>query len=167
MIVVLRNVNLDATTTVSKRVSFADGVLPGDNLMASPTHHHYDCPLSPPPIKNLLRETLKIKHNKYPFRRLKMRTRLIMLNKNKVAAIPPSVKASASSVIEYYISHRCPENFQVEKTDAINSPTEFDSSNNDNYHNRKDTPPRPKRETTPVPSDNDCWNDDDNNYDDF
>lgn len=149
-------------TTPSKRVTFADGTLPGYDVSESSMHDDFGCPLSPPPLKALMRETLKMKRNIRPFRRSKVRTRLTMVN-NKVAAIPPSVQASASSVIEYYISRRCPGGISIEETlndNAVGS----DSPNSIDFDsNEKSTPPRPKRETTPVPSDIECWNDEDDN----
>ncbi|CAH1726400.1 unnamed protein product [Aphis gossypii] len=146
------------TSNTSKRVIFADGIRPGDNLAASPTHDDVGCPLSPPPLKALMRETLKFKRNMYPFKKSKLRAKLKM-EKKKVAKVIPSIKATNSSVIEYYISRKRFANLPVEES-PIN--TSNSSSNNDNDSIEKmSTPPRPTRELTPVPSDNECWSDDD------
>ncbi|XP_026807672.1 uncharacterized protein LOC113550172 isoform X1 [Rhopalosiphum maidis] len=148
------------TSNLSKRVTFADGIRPGDNLAASPTHDDFGRPLSPPPLKALMRETLKFKRNMYPFKRSKVRTKLKM-EKKKVAKVTPSIKATNSSTIEYYISRHRLADLPIEETPNSFSRSDF-SSNNDNDRTEKmNTPPRPTREVTPVPSDTECWNDDD------
>jgi len=153
-----RPIKSSHTSNSSKRVIFADGIRPGDNLAASPTHDDVGRPLSPPPLKALMRETLKFKRNMYPFKKSKVRAKLKM-EKKKVAKVTPSIKATNSSVIEYYISRKRLANLPIEET-PIN--TSNSSSNNDNdIIEKMSTPPRPTRELTPVPSDNECWSDDD------
>lgn len=146
-----------------KHVTFADGIRPGENLAASPTHDEGGRPLSPPPLKALMRETLRLKRNMYPFKKSKMRTKLTMVNK-KVATVYPSVKTTSSSTTEYYISrHRIEDSSLLLENTANSSISMSDLPNSNIDHNRSGriTPPRPMREITPVPSDNECWNDDD------
>lgn len=140
-------------------MTFADGIYPGDNLATSPMHDDVDRPLSPPPIKALMREALKLKRNMYPFKKSKVRTKLKMVDK-KVAKVTPVIKDTNSSVIEYYISRH-----RLEVLPNNNVKLFDDSPNSDNDNNRSGqiVPLRPTRDVTPVPSDNECWNDDDNN----
>lgn len=148
-------------SNLSKRVTFADGILPGEDLAASPTHDDVGRPLSPPPLKALMREILKFKRNMYPFKKSKMRTKLTMVNK-KVATVTPSIKATTSSVIEYYVSQRRLEDLPIAETTVFRSNNSPNSDNDDHTSVKISTPPRPARELTPVPSDNECWDDDDN-----
>lgn len=151
------------TSNLSKRVIFADGIRPGDNLAASPTHDEVGRPLSPPPLKRLMRETLKFKRNMYPFKKTKVRTKLTMVKK-KVAKVTPSIKETNSSVIEYYISRRRLTDLPIGEIPNSSFLSSDHSSNNNNERTEKmSTPPRPTREVTPVPSDTECWNDDDTN----
>lgn len=152
-------------SSLSKRVTFADGILPGEDLAASPTHDDVGRPLSPPPLKALMREVLKLKRNMYPFKRSKVRTKLTMVNK-KVATVTPSIKATTSSVIEYYVSQRRLEDLPIAETTVFGSNNSPNSDNGDHTSEKISTPPRPTRELTPVPSDNECWDDDDNIKDD-
>lgn len=148
-------------SNLSKRVTFADGIRPGDNLAASPTHDDVGRPLSPPPLKRLMREALKFKRNMYPFKKTKVRTKLTMVKK-KVAKVTPSVKETNSSVIEYYISRRRLADFPTEEISNTSVLSSDHLSNNNNERTEKmSTPPRPTREVTPVPSDTECWNDED------
>ncbi|XP_008186499.1 protein PFC0760c isoform X2 [Acyrthosiphon pisum] len=149
------------TSNLSKRVTFADGIRPGDNLAASPTHDDVGRPLSPPPLKRLMRETLKFKRNMYPFKKTKVRTKLTMVKK-KVAKVTPSIKETNPSVIEYYISRRRLGDLPIGETPNSSFLSSNHSSNTNNESTEKmSTPPRPTREVTPVPSDTECWNDDD------
>lgn len=148
------------TLNLSKRVTFADGIRPGDNLAASPTHDDVGCPLSPPPLKTLMRETLKFKRNMYPFKRTKLRTKLTMVKK-KVAKVTPSIKETNPSVIEYYISRRHLVDLPIEGIPNSSYLSSDYSLNSNEGTEQISTPPRPTREVTPVPSDTECWNDDD------
>jgi len=160
---VLRSTKPKRTSNLSKRVIFADGIRPGDNLAASPTHDEVGRPLSPPPLKRLMRETLKFKRNMYPFKKTKVRTKLTMVKK-KVAKVTPSIKETNSSVIEYYISRRRLTDLPIGEIPNSSFLSSDHSSNNNNERTEKmSTPPRPTREVTPVPSDTECWNDDDTN----
>jgi len=145
---------------MSKRVTFADGIRPGDNLAASPTHDDFGRPLSPPPLKALMRETLKFKRNMYPFKKSKVHTKLKM-EKKKVAKVTPSIKATNSSTIEYYISRHRLADLPIEETPNSFSRSDFSSNNDNDGTEKMNTPPRPTREVTPVPFDTECWNDDD------
>lgn len=147
-------------TKTCKRVTFADGIYPGEELAASPTHGDNDRPLSPPPLKALMRETLKYKRNLYPLKKLKMRTKVTMVNKKKVATVNPSIKfPSSSDTIEYYISRRSVDpNLNITETFVRSD----DSSNNSDighHSNDRISSTRLAREVTPVPLDNECWND--------
>ncbi|XP_025192998.1 protein PF14_0175-like isoform X2 [Melanaphis sacchari] len=147
------------TTNLSKRVTFADGIHPGDNLAASPTHDDIGCPLSPPPLKALMRETLKFKRNMYPFKKSKLRTKLKM-EKKKVAKVTPSIKTTNPSIIEYYVSRQRLADIPIDETlKNVILRCDFSSNNDNNRTERNSTPPRPTRELTPVPSDTECWND--------
>lgn len=148
------------TLKLSKRVTFADGIRPGDNLAASPTHDDVGCPLSPPPLKKLMRETLKFKRNMYPFKRSKLRTKCTMVKK-KVAKVTPSIKETNPSVIEYYISRRRLVDLPIGGIPNSSFLSSDHSSNCNDGTEKISTPPRPTREVTPVPSDTECWNDDD------
>lgn len=150
---------------LSKRVTFADGIRPGDNEAVSPTHNEFGRPMSPLPLKTLMRETLKLKRNMYPYKRSKMRIKLKMLKK-KVAKVIPSIKdPTSSSVVEYYISRRRLGDLQIVET--ANNAVEHDNSlSSDNNHDRSRTHDRSilrlqrtTRELTPVPSDNEGWSD--------
>lgn len=166
MIIVFRS-TVKSSSKMSKRVTFADGINPGDNLAASPTHDENGRPLSPPPIKALLKEVLKYKRNMYPFKKSKVRAKLTMVNK-KVATVTPLIKKTTSSVIEYYISRQRLEDLPI--IDRFNnsvfrsddSPISDDTDNSLSRPGKNTTPPRPARELTPVPSDSECWHDDDN-----
>ncbi|XP_022166091.1 uncharacterized protein MAL13P1.304-like isoform X2 [Myzus persicae] len=155
-----RSTKSPRTLNLSKRVTFADGIRPGDNLAASPTHDDLGCPLSPPPLKTLMRETLKFKRNMYPFKRSKVRTKLTMVKK-KVAKVTPSIKETNPSVIEYYISRRRLADLPIGEVPNSSFLSSDHSSNNNEGTEKNSTPPRPTREVTPVPSDTECWNDDD------
>lgn len=148
-------------TKTCKHVTFADGIYPGEDLAASPTHDDNGRPLSPPPLKALMRETLKYKRNLYPLKKSKVRTKVTIVNKRKIATVNPSIKfPSSSDTIEYYISRpRFDSDFIITETSVMSD----DSSNNSDighYSNDKISPSRIAREVTPVPSDNECWNDD-------
>lgn len=165
VIIVFRNTTT-STCKMSKRVTFADGIHPGDNLATSPTHDDNGRPLSPPPLKTLMREMLKLRRNMYPLKKSKVRAKFTMVNK-KVATVTPSIKTTTSSVIEYYISRQRLEDLPIIDTfnnSVLRSDDSLNSDNNDdqNTPGKNTTPPRPARELTPVPSDNECWHDDDN-----
>lgn len=151
---------------LSKRVTFADGVHPGESETVFPTHNEVvSRPMSPPPLKKLMRETLKLKRHMYPLKRSKMRIKLKMLKK-KVAKVTPLVKdPTSSSVVEYYIRRRrladlptaVTANHAVEPDNLRNNHNNYDRSR---IHNRSTLrQQRTTRELTPVPSDNDGWND--------
>lgn len=157
---------MNSTFKISKHVTFADGINPGENLAESPTCDNGDRPFSPPPLKALIREALKLKRNMYPLKKSKVRTKLKMVDK-KIAKVTPVIKDTNSSAIEYYISRH-----RVEVQPNIRT-TDWPISNNDHNKSRKITLPRNTREVTPVPSDNECWDngsydivDDDGNDDD-
>jgi len=160
MNIVFRSTKAKRTANLSKRVMFADGIRPGDSLAASPTHDDVGRPLSPPPLKKLMRETLKFKRNMYPFKKSKVRTKLTMVKK-KVAKVTPSVKATNSSIIEYYVSRRRLADLPIEEMPNSSLLRSNNLSNNDDRTEKMSTPPRPTREVTPVPSDTECWNDED------
>uniref|UniRef100_A0A2S2Q4Z2 Uncharacterized protein n=1 Tax=Sipha flava TaxID=143950 RepID=A0A2S2Q4Z2_9HEMI len=156
--------NTTSTSRMPKRVTFADGIHPGDNLATSPTHDDNGRPLSPPPLKKLMREMLKFKRNMYPFKKSKVRTKFTMVNK-KVATVTPSIKTTTSSVIEYYISRQRLEDLPIIDTfnnSVLRSDDSLNDTDDQNIPGKNTTPPRPARELTPVPSDSECWHDDDN-----
>jgi len=158
---VFRSTKPTRTSNLSKRVTFADGIRPGDDLAASPTHDDFGHPLSPPPLKRLMRETLKFKRNMYPFKKTKVRTKLTMVKK-KVAKVTPSIKETNPSVIEYYMSRHRLADLPIGQIPNSSFLSSHHSSNNNNERTEKmSTPPRPTREVTPVPSDTEGWNDDD------
>ncbi|XP_050526241.1 uncharacterized protein PF3D7_1120600-like isoform X2 [Daktulosphaira vitifoliae] len=145
--------------SLSKRVSFADGINPGEDLVESLTNDEYYRSMSPPPLKALLRESLKIKRQHFPFRRSKkIRAKMTMLN-SKSAVLPPLIQTNSLSSVNYYISSRpSEEKCALEKMDfaGLISPSSDSDLNSDN----KATPPRLTRELTPIPSDDDdcAWN---------
>lgn len=150
---------------IRKHVTFADGINPGMKLAASPTHDKSGRPLSPTPLKALMRETLKLKRNMYPFKKSVLRRTRLMMQK-KVATVSPLVK-STSSDPEYYISRHHAHYLTVAEMAAsssvkVSNDSPLDSDDDHQHSNVKiASPPRPPREVTPVPSDNECWNDDD------
>jgi len=95
----------------------------------------------------------------YPFKKSKKRVRrikLTMTNK-KVAMVNPSIKsADSSSSIRYYIDKRRRPEDVVQTVVKNNAVISDDSSISDNIS------PSGPIDTTPVPSDNECWNDDEN-----
>lgn len=142
-----------------KHVTFADGIHPGDDLAASPTHDAVGRPVSPPPLKTLLKETLKFKRIMFPFKKSEVRAKLTMLNK-KVATVMPLIKCSTSST-EYYISRRHLENVNSSQMPPFPISDVNDTSNNSPYSDNDDScdSSRSTRELTPVPSDSDDWDD--------
>lgn len=149
-------------------MTFADGINPGTNLAESPRCNGNSRPLSPTPLKALLRETLKLKRDMNPFMKSTMKiTKLTMVSK-KVAKVIPSVKVSTSSDVEYYISQHSPENLMFGESTVSNSieMSEDSPSDSDDDSGKMTTSLSRIREVTPVPSDNDTWNDNGNNVND-
>lgn len=134
-------------------------------MATSPTHDDIGRPLSPPPLKALMRESLKLKRNMYPFKKLKKRrrrrrTKLIMTKNKKIAMVRPLiVSADSSSTIKYYIDPSRSQPSNVMNTVDNNSIDRSDDSSNSN-----NVSPPELIDVTPVPSDdNDFWNDDASN----
>lgn len=151
-------------------MTFADGINPGTNLAESPRHNGNSRPLSPTPLKALLQETLKLKRDMNPFIKSTMKiTKLTMVSK-KVAKVIPSVKISSPSDVEYYISQHSPENLMFAESTVSNSVEMSEDSPLDSDDGsgsvKMTTPLSPIREVTPVPSDNETWNDNGNNVND-
>lgn len=162
---VFRNADKTSAFKSAKRVTFADGINPGENDDASPTRDRVDRPSSPPPLKRLIRETFKLKRNRNPFRRPKTRINVNM-SKKKIATVIPLVKdPMSSSVIEYYISRRLIGHLPIVDT-AKNVAESDNSRSSDNNHDNRTRErtlhrlQRPTRELTPVPSDNEDWSED-------
>lgn len=161
MFIVFRSITT-SSSKMRKRVTFADGIHPGDNLTASPTHNDNGRPLSPLPLKSLWREVLKFRRNRYPFKKTNVLSKFNMVNK-KVATVIPSIKTTSSSVIEYYFSRQRPRDLPIINTfnnsvmKSENSPNSDNTDNDCNKFGRNYTPPRPTRELTPVPSDSESW----------
>lgn len=148
---------------MSKRVTFADGIHPGNIQAVSPIHDKASRSMSPPPLKKLMRETLKLNRSMYPLNRSKIRVKLQMLKK-KVAKVFPVVKdPTSSSVIEYYIRRRRLSDLPIPGT--VNHMVETDNSRRShtgyirtrNRHRSILRQRRVTREVTPVPSDFDGW----------
>jgi len=109
----------------------------------------------------LMRETLNLKCNKYPFMKSKRmrRTTKLTMKKKKVAMVNPLIKSTeSSSSIKYYIGKRCSEDSNKVETAVSdhNVVRSDDSSNSENILSPG------LIDLTPVPSDNDCWNEDEN-----
>lgn len=150
-----------------KRVTFADGINPGVNSQESPPHDDNSRCRSPIPVKQLMREIFKFKHDTYPFKKTKFRRTKIIMEHRKVAKVIPSIKSIKSPDTEYYISQRPLENLTVTETVVSNSIERSENvlpdSDEDLLENVKlSTSLRPTRDVTPVPSDNECWDDDEN-----
>jgi len=95
----------------------------------------------------------------YPFKRSKLRTKLTMVKK-KVAKVTPSIKETNPSVIEYYVSRRRLADLPIGEIPNSSFLSSNHSLNSHEGTEKISTPPRPTREVTPVPSDTECWNDD-------
>lgn len=164
-----RKVKIPGVLRLTKRVTFADGINPGVNSLETPTHDDKNRCRSPIPIKQLMRETFKFKHDTYPFKKTKLQRTKIIMEHKKVAKVIPSIKFIKSPDSEYYISQRPLEHLTVTET-AIdnnverseNSSPESDDDNNLLESIKISTSLRPTRDVTPVPSDNECWDDDEN-----
>lgn len=164
-----RKVKTPGVLRLTKRVTFADGINPGVNSQETPMHDDNNRCRSPIPIKQLMRETFKFKHDTYPFKKTKLRRTKIIMEHKKVAKVIPSIKFIKSPDTEYYISQHPLEHLTVTET-AIdnnverseNSSPESDDDNNLLESIKISTSLRPTRDVTPVPSDNECWDDDEN-----
>lgn len=163
VIIVFRNANNTSDFDSPKHVTFADGINPGDDNAASVTPDGINRPSSPPPLKRLIRESLKLKRNINPFRRQKTRINVKMLNK-KIATVIPLVKDPMStSIVEYYISRRHFGHLpivEVAKNVVESDNLRISDNNHDRTHERTLLRLQTTtREITPVPSDNEDWSD--------
>ncbi|XP_050439701.1 uncharacterized protein LOC126845156 isoform X2 [Adelges cooleyi] len=157
-----RNVETLKKKVASKQVSFADGISPGNVSAESPPDcDDFDRPFSPPPLKALMRETLKMKRYVYPFRKSKRVRSKVMMTREPVK-IPP-LSHAPSSKGDYYISRRrAEEECALDTTANSNGGMDSSDSDSDQNDNGRTTPPKPTRQVTPVPSDDDdcSWNND-------
>ncbi|VVC36636.1 Hypothetical protein CINCED_3A022541 [Cinara cedri] len=161
----VRNGDEKDVSKLSKHVTFADGIHPGNIQATSPTHDKASRSMSPPPLKKLMRETLKLKHSMYPLNRSKIRVKLNMLKK-KVAKVLPVVKdPTSSSVIEYYIRRRRLSDLPIAGTFSHTVETDNSRRSHNTYvrsrnrHRSILRQHRATREVTPVPSEHDSWSD--------
>lgn len=152
-------------------MTFADSINPGTDLAESPRHDGHCRPLSPIPLKALLRETLKLKCDLKPFTKSKKKITKLKMESKKVAKVTPIVKTSISSNAKYYISQRVLENLPFSESTVCNNvemseDSPLDSDDDDSGSVKVGTPPSSTRDVTPVPSDNETWTDNGNNVDD-